>query len=196
MKVILEGKLLGSAAGRFVKLAAVLAIMLLVIWPIQGQTVSATLNVGVQPQAVAVNPVTNQIYVAVSQGASVIDGSTGAVSTVTAGTNPVAVAVNAASNRIYVANHISNNVTVIDGSSNTVIATVTVGTGPVALAVNSVTNQIYVANRAGSSFTVIDGATNTPTTVSLGAPGIDPAAVAVNPVTNKIYVVENTGKVA
>src|SRR5215831_5585698 len=158
MKGILEGKLLCSASARIVRLAAVPAIMVLVIRPIQAQTVSATLNVGVQPQAVAVNPVTNQIYVAVSQGASVIDGSTGAVSTVTAGANPVAVAVNAATNRIYVANHLGNSVTVIDGSTNTVTATVTAGAGPVALAVNSVTNQVYVANRAGSSFTVIDGA--------------------------------------
>jgi YVTN family beta-propeller protein len=172
------------------------AIMLILSPTVPAQTIGATLNVGVQPQAVAVNPVTNQIYAAVSQGVSVIDGATGAVSTVTAGTNPVAVAVNVATNRIYVANHVSNNVSVIDGSTNTVTATLTVGTGPVALAVNSVTNQIYVASRAGSSFTVIDGATNTPTTVSLGAPGINPAAVAVNPVTNKIYVVESTGKVA
>jgi YVTN family beta-propeller protein len=174
----------------------VCTITLILAPALPAQNVTATLNAGTQPQAVAVNPVTNQIYVAVAQGAAVIDGSTGTVSTVTAGSNPVAVAVNVTTNRIYLVNHLSNSVTVIDGSTNKAIATVTVGTGPVAVAVNSVTNQVYVANRAGSSFTVIDGATNTPTTVSLGLPGIDPAAVAVNPVTNMIYVVENAGTVA
>ena len=55
-------------------------------------------------------------------------------------------AVNPNTNRIYVANHDSNNVSVIDGASNTVVATVAVGTGPYGVAVNPNTNRIYVAN--------------------------------------------------
>jgi YVTN family beta-propeller protein len=46
--------------------------------------------------------------------------------TVSAGTNPRAVAVNAVTNKIYVANEGSNNVTVIDGTTNT---TTTVSAG-------------------------------------------------------------------
>ena len=39
-------------------------------------------------------------------------------------------AVNPTTNRIYVANYDSNNVSVIDGASNTVVATVAVGSQP------------------------------------------------------------------
>ena len=55
-------------------------------------------------------------------------------------------AVNPTTNRIYVANETSNNVSVIDGATNTVVATVTVGVAPSGVAVNPTTNRIYVAN--------------------------------------------------
>ena len=55
-------------------------------------------------------------------------------------------AVNPNTNRIYVANYGSNNVSVIDGASNTVVATVAVGSDPDGVAVNPNTNRIYVAN--------------------------------------------------
>ena len=42
------------------------------------------------------------------------------------------VAVNPNTNLIYVANYVSDNVSVIDGASNTVVATVAVGSGPYA----------------------------------------------------------------
>ena len=43
-------------------------------------------------------------------------------------------------------NYSSNNVSVIDGASNTVVATVAVGSCPYGVAVNPNTNRIYVAN--------------------------------------------------
>src|SRR5260370_18572144 len=39
--------------------------------------------------------------------------------TVAAGTNPLRIAVNPVTNKIYLANHNSNNLTVIDGATNT-----------------------------------------------------------------------------
>ncbi|HZR28696.1 MAG TPA: Ig-like domain repeat protein [Terriglobales bacterium] len=112
--------------------------------------------------------------------------------TVTTGTNPFAVAVNPVTNKTYVVNKASNNVTVIDGATNTT-ATVTTGTTPVAIAVNPATNKIYVANSGGNSVTVIDGATNTPATIS-DPNAQSPAAIAVNSVTNKIYVANSISK--
>ena len=58
----------------------------------------------------AVNPVTNKIYVANygSDNVTVIDGATNATTTVTAWTTPSAVAVNPVTNKIYVANGGSN----------------------------------------------------------------------------------------
>src|SRR6266446_4403221 len=95
------------------------AIAFLTLWPLAGraQSVTATVAVGISPQAAAVNPVTNKIYVANfgSNNVTVIDGATNAATTVTdASVNePVALAVNPVSNKIYVVNAVGLTVTVI-----------------------------------------------------------------------------------
>jgi YVTN family beta-propeller protein len=67
----------------------------------------ATVPAGTAPYSVAVNPVTNKIYVAnySSQNVTVIDGATNATTTVMAGSYPDALAVNPVTNKIYVANY-------------------------------------------------------------------------------------------
>ena len=70
---------------------------------------TASVQVGAGPVAVAVNPVTNRIYVANDLGNSVtvIDGATippAAVATVPVGLFPSAIAVNPVTNKVYVAN--------------------------------------------------------------------------------------------
>lgn len=64
-------------------------------------------------------------------------------------------------NRIYVANYSDNNVSVIDGSTNTVIATVPVGFTPLSIGVNPLTNGVYVANGTDDNVSVICGISNT-----------------------------------
>jgi YVTN family beta-propeller protein len=68
---------------------------------------------------VAVNPVTDKIYVANSgsNNVTVIAGATNATTTVAVGRTPIALAVNPLTDRIYVANQTSGDVTVIDGST-------------------------------------------------------------------------------
>jgi YVTN family beta-propeller protein len=145
-------------------------------------------SVGSQPWSVAVNPVTNKIYVAFHGAVTVIDGATNTplpiLSAVNAGSFPVSAAVNPVTNKIYVTNGNSSSITVIDGASNST-ATINVGSAPESVAVNPLTNKIYVANQGSANVTVVDGATNSTVTVSAGT---YPAFVAVNPVTNKIYV--------
>jgi YVTN family beta-propeller protein len=147
--------------------------------------------VGSQPYAVAVNPVTNKVYVPnYSSGTvTVIDGATHNTATVPVGSQPYAVAVNPVTNKVYVANLGSGTVTVIDGATNNT-ATVPVGSTPIAAAVNPVTNKVYVANYNDDTVTVIDGASNTTVAVPVGS---NPEAVAVNPVTNKVYVANISG---
>lgn len=70
------------------------------------------------------------------------------------GTYPGSIAVNEATNKIYVANFVSENVSIIDGTTNTV-ETVVSDAFPAAVAVNPVTNQAYVANYLTSNVTVI-----------------------------------------
>jgi YVTN family beta-propeller protein len=153
-----------------------------------GTNIPTTVTAGSGPKAVAVNRVTNKIYVTNnnSNTVTVIDGATNGTTTVTTGTRPNVVAVNPVTNKIYVSNLDSYNVTVIDGATN---STTTVAAGyTYAVAVNQVTNKIYLADFTGGNVIVIDGATNNTTTV---AAGTGPNAVAVNPVTNKIYVTNN-----
>jgi YVTN family beta-propeller protein len=72
---------------------------------------------------------------------TVIDGATNTViATVGAGTHPWAVAANPVTNKIYVSTELTNNVTVINGATNT-RCTVAARTSHFALAVNPVTNK-------------------------------------------------------
>jgi YVTN family beta-propeller protein len=74
-----------------------------------------TVAAGAEPFAVAVNPVSNKVYVANkgSDNVTLIDGATNATTLVTAGTGPCAVTVNPVTSKTYVVNKGSNNVTVI-----------------------------------------------------------------------------------
>jgi DNA-binding beta-propeller fold protein YncE len=164
-------------------------------------TVVSTVAVGSGPCAVAVNPVTNKIYIVNNDNirctATVIDGATNSTTTVSVGQSPGAIAVNPVTNKVYVVNNSNaygenatmGTVTVIDGATNQ-SATVAVGLNPITLAVNPATNMVYVLNNSddGDTVTVIDGATNSTATINVGP---DPGAIAVNPVSNKIYVVNS-----
>src|SRR5439155_26579921 len=84
-----------------------------------------------------------------------MDGATNSTSTVPAGTNPAAVAVNSVANKIYLANFFGNDVTVIDGATDSFLSMVTVRTGPYAVVVNPVTNKVYVADLISNDVTVV-----------------------------------------
>jgi YVTN family beta-propeller protein len=159
---------------------------------------TTTVNVGTTPGAIAVNPVTNKIYVANTGSATVtvIDGLTNQTTTVRTGLSPNSLAVNVVTNQTYVTNNRYGTVTVIDAVNNYATYTITAGTNPQSVAVNPVTNKIYIVNLGAypaylSSVTVIDGPTRTVTaTVSSGTSS---AAAVVNPLTNTIYVNNSAG---
>src|ERR1022692_270134 len=161
--------------------------------PAHAQNTITTVTAGNTPGAIAVNPMTNRIYVAneTDNYVTVINGATNGTTTIAAGFGD-GLAVNPVTNKIYVPNEYFENITgapsymtVIDGAMNgaNTIA-VGFGPGPDGIAVNPVTNQIYVSN-FDNKVTVIDGATNETTTVETGT---SPGPIAVNSVTNKIYV--------
>ena len=182
------GPLIQRRTALRVALSVILVALAILLLPAAAaaQTATTTVGVGTGPEAVAINPITNKIYVANygSNNVSVIDGATNTTTKVGAGTEPDAIAVNPLTNTIYVANFGSASVTVINGATNKT-STVTAGTNPIAIAVNPDTNTIYVANAGSSNVTVINGSTNATSTVQAGT---NPYAVAVNPVTNMIYV--------
>jgi YVTN family beta-propeller protein len=163
--------------------------------------VNWTVSFGGAPTSIALNAVTNKLYVTHYDGhthyITVVDGVTQGGFTVPAGTQPVAVAVNPVTDLVYTADNTTGTVAVTAGATNVAVATVPVAAHPVALAVNPVTNNIYVASSGTGTMTIINGATNATSSVAVGsgpAANFVPQAVAVNPVTNKIYLANYAGK--
>ena len=144
-------------------------------------------GVGQHPCAIAVNPVTDRVYVVSDNGDSVttFSGRGPFRQTVAVGNQPTDVAVNPVTNLVYVPIGLEDRVVVMDGTDIQSMVRVNVGDLPSAVAVNPVTNKIYVANFDGDSVTVINGADNSTTTVTVGDAPVD---LAVNTVTNLIYV--------
>jgi len=141
----------------------------------------------ISPNAIEVNPKTNNVY-AVNSGdgtVTVMNTSANSSKTVRVGSEPVALAINPVTNKIYVGNSASGTVSVIDGATDTLTETVRVGALPYVIAANPATNRIYISRTFSNTMVVIDGATNA--TSNLKA-GIQADAIAVNPVTNKLYL--------
>lgn len=163
---------------------------------VSGTVVTAVVKIAPYPVAMVLNDVTKKIYVVYESGnVQVIDTSSGnTVTTIdTEGSASESIAVDTLTNKIYVANGFSQNVTVIDGSTDTVAAIISLGGGnltPWGVTVNESTNKIYVANQGGS-VSVIDGATNTVVqTISIPGNG-GPIGIAADSAHNKIYVISN-----
>lgn len=146
------------------------------------------ISVGQDPVAIAVNPVTNKIYVANNADNTVttIDGATNATTTIPVCTAPAGIGVNSVTDRIYVACSGTNNVIVIDGATGNTAAITTASIGVLigydTVAVNPVTNQIFVGGSNG--VTLINGATNT---ASPFAPDFT-FGLGINTRTNTLYV--------
>jgi len=166
-------------------------------------TVTTTIALPDLGSHIAVNSVTNKIYVstlsAIGNGATVnvrvIDGAT---NTITASVSlPLLVgtlAVDSVSDVIYAiySNPPGNGtLAAIDGATNTVTGTIQVGYNDNTFALNGTTNTIYVPDAHGNQIYVINGATLAITTTVPGttAPvAVNASGLAVNPVTNLIYV--------
>ena len=165
-------------------------------WAGGGYAVTATIPVGVQPTAVAVDPALGVVYVANSGNGTVSVISEAAktvIATIPVGDEPQAVAVDPALGVVYVANQGDGTVSVISEATKTVTATIPVGivgiySHPDGVAVDPALGVVYVANGQGGTVSVISEATNTVTT---NIPvGHDDAlfGVAVDPSAGTVYV--------
>jgi len=137
---------------------------------------------------VAVDQVSNKIYLIENGGVVVMDGATNAIITTIPLNGVFAIsgmALNSVTNQMYLATNYAMSVMAINLST---YATITVPTEcpPWGLTVNPTTNQIYGICTSWNEVTVIDGATNmTEGTVPVGTV---PGAAVCNPITNKTYV--------
>jgi YVTN family beta-propeller protein len=151
------------------------------------------------PPSVAVNPITNKVYVATS-GVLVYDPITTTTSLIGSGTDyPYVIAVDPTTNTIYSAN--GTTLWVINGATNTITATIPLGAGSpfdsVQLLIDPVMNKVYVLGSYGLSpgppqvpqtnLSVLDSSTNTLTTI---AANLGQGSGNLNPVTHKLYITD------
>jgi YVTN family beta-propeller protein len=153
--------------------------------------VVATVEVGDEPLAAAVNPAGTRAYVtnqvAPSGTVSVIDTAiNGVIATVTVGARPSGAAVKPPGDRVYVTNRDDKNVSVIDTASNTVVATIPVGNNPLGIAIDPAGTPAYVVNKGDNAVSVIDTTSNQ--VIATIPVGNDPSHVTVGPNGRRAYV--------
>lgn len=110
------------------------------------------------------NALTRRLYAVSESVVAVIDATLNqVVSTVAAGPSDLrTLCINAATNRIYVVNRYHDNVTIIDGATNTEVpgSPVVLGERPTTCVVDGGRNRVIVTNLNSATLSVIDGATN------------------------------------
>ena len=145
-----------------------------------GPNVPDQLAVGGHPEDIAVNQVTNKIYILNPLDAivTVLDSKSGTVKNIPVGSGSVCfrncITVDQLNNKIYVANTFSDTVSVIDGNSDTVKKNIPVGDRPTFILVSRYQGvglgkvgllppeyKIYVANTFSNTVSVIDGSSDT-----------------------------------
>ena len=137
---------------------------------VNGTIPIATITVGSNPEAAALDTANGDVYVANggSNSLTVLDGATDkVVGNVTVGTQPEGIAYDSSNGYLYVdlygdsgLGHLSD-VTVVNGATNSVVGSVPVGMYPLGIAYDPSNGDIYVANAWSNNVTVIDGASDT-----------------------------------
>ncbi len=135
--------------------------------------VLTTLHAGAGPGPMAVNTVTNKIYIAntaagsVDNSVTVVNGATSAVEATISNTNAsvsgnsvCSIAVDETSNVIYVGDCANDNdyhgrVSVFAGSNNAFLGQIDVGRFPRAMAFNAATGKLYVSNNEDGTVSVL-----------------------------------------
>jgi YVTN family beta-propeller protein len=156
-----------------------------------------TVAVGQRPQYITVNPATNKVYVSNAGDSSqtVVDGTTLAtVNLPTGGNGPFDV--DTVRNQVYMV-RLGNNdeVTRIDGATNTWYTMATDSYTPMWASLNPNTNRLFVAHYSSGDIRIVDldSTSDFPPTVHVGVFG-HPVAVAVNAATNKAYAVSDDAR--
>ena len=98
-------------------------------------------------------------------------------------------ALSAQSVKAYVTNDVSNSVSVINTTTNTVVATIPVGLNPKGIAVKPDGSRVYVANYSSNTISVINPINNSVTSIG-GFAG--PVGVSFNRTGSRAYVTNNT----
>jgi YVTN family beta-propeller protein len=158
--------------------------------------VTATVPVGANPFALAIDGNANFAYVSNTGGNSVtvIDLTTNTVAATIAlptGSQPRGVAVTPDGSKLYVAASATEAVIVIDTASRTVSGSIPVGSQPERMAISADGSQLYVSNAGSSTLSVIDVLSDTVSTTVTGVTGTH--AAAVNGTGTDLFIGQSNG---
>ena len=148
--------------------------------------------VGTYPMNLAVNIITNRVYVTDYQDyIGVVDGVTNKVLTtiyLPIASIPMGITVDRFTNKIYVGSKYTNILAVIDGNTNTIIDNISLGHNEsFKIRDNPYTHRAYVLHNLPSSIvSVVD--TDAKTVIATIPIGGQAKNIKVNPLTNRIYV--------
>jgi YVTN family beta-propeller protein len=154
---------------------------------------SPQIKVGSEPHGIAVNEITNKIYVTNlrSGTVSVIDSNSGSgAKEIRVGDAPISIMIDSLNNKIYVANRDSSTVSIIDSNNDTVIGQIPIGHFPLynTILVLEVPGKIYVANSGSNTVSVINASNDKKESHDI-AVGKLPVSIEDN--NGKIYVVND-----
>jgi DNA-binding beta-propeller fold protein YncE len=163
------------------------AVLLVFLLPLASTARAVLIDVGGAPAALAINPVTNAVYVihsgAFANTLTRIDGATHAFQTVTLPGNVSALLVDPIQNRVFAWYGNQSTIYVIDGASLAVQTATPPGSE---LQVDPGANRLY--RLSGTNVIVIDGATWGVQTVPLGPSPYTLISLRVNPVDGTVAV--------
>lgn len=136
-------------------------------------------------KSIAVNEITNKIYSVNGKNQIIVVDENNNSTTINVGKNPVSLAIDELNNKIYVANFDSNDVTLIDGATNTVTSTIPVGKEPSNIAINKTNKTVYVISRDISKELTLIDSNNSTTTLNTN---ISPNNIFIDEADNKVYL--------
>lgn len=143
----------------------------------------------IDQHAVAVNEVTNTVYVTArnTNKIVIINGDTNSVIRIIFALSPHEIDVNTVTNKIYFTNFRGHEIQVIDGFTNQITSVISIQS-PLDVKVNENTNKIYALDVARNEVLVVNGNTNN--LLKTIPVGNSPQFIAINEADNKIYVVD------
>ncbi len=156
----------------------------------EAPTILDIIEVGSNPQGIALDSSAQRAYVTLADGVLVVIDTTDhrVICTARTGREPQAVAVNPSTGVAYVANSGEGSVSVVDGANCRLLGTIQGFVRPRGLAVDEAANRIYVTDAEAANLVVVEGEKHeVVATVPLGS---YPDSVAYDPSTSQVYVAD------
>jgi YVTN family beta-propeller protein len=147
-------------------------------------------EVGLDPEGVAVHRATGRIYVACSRSnaVAVVDPEElRVIEMIPVGGEPIDIVVDDQTGRVFTADARSDQLSVIDAAAGQVVATIEVGSYPAGLCIDTEGRRIYCGDAAGSTMSVVD--VDRLERIGVAEAELGAGAVAVDPDAGRVYCV-------